>query len=146
MYSIEAETLPKFDYELCEKCEKAMEDAGLIGMTTQEMYETDAQFGFDFGLNLMWVGNYIVRESEKDNDHPKVITLQPYEGEPVPHPTIEGVTETKAGMKFAKMDLATDKIISYVELTTEDILAADWTIAKVNEIRFLEEQLEELDK
>lgn len=140
MYSIEAETLPKFDYELCEKCEKAMEDAGLVGMTTQEMYETDAQFGFDFGLNLMWVGNYIVRESEKDKDHPKVIALKLYEGTPTPHPTMEGIVETNSCMKFAKIDLATDKIISYVELTTEDIIAADWTIAKVNEAELLMNQ------
>lgn len=136
---MEAMDLPQFDYELCEKCEQAMKDAGLIGMTTQEMYETDAQFAFDFGLNLMWMGNYIVRESEKDKDYPKVIALKLYEGVPTPSDTMEGMVETNSRMRFAKMDLATDKILSYVELTTEDIIAADWTIAKVNEVESLEE-------
>ena len=129
---METREVPQFDYELCEKCEQAMKDAGLFGMTTQEMYETDSQFYFDLGLNLMWQGNYIVREVEKEKDSPKVIMIT--------------VPDGCDSYKFAKMDLATDKIISFVELTTEDILAADWTIAKVNEIKPLEEQLEELEK
>lgn len=112
---------PTFEYELCDKCEQAMQDAGVFGHTTQEMFETGAQFHFDLAFILMGEGHLVVRAIEKDKKYPKVV----------------GIVETadsceeKPHYEIACIDPETDKVQAYVTMTNQDILASDWTIAKI---------------
>lgn len=109
------------DYELCKKCEAAMEAAGVFGLTTEEMFEQKAEFAFDLTYALLEEGHYLVRASELEKQFPKVI----------------GVVQTKDSCdenpryEIAAIDPETETVLSYVTLTNQDILAQDWTIAKI---------------
>jgi hypothetical protein len=114
---------PTFEYELCEQCESNMQKAGVFGQTVQEMFEQQTTFYFDLAFILLSEGNYLIRTSEKEKEFPKVIALIE---------TKDSCEENKH-YEFACVDLETDKVEAYLTLTSQDILADDWTIAKVKE-------------
>lgn len=107
----------EYEYELCEKCEKAMENAGVMGYTTEEMFTSGQEFAFDLAFNLLLEGHYLVRKIELDKKFPKVI----------------GLTHNGEEENIACVDPATDTITTIVQLSNHEILASDWTIAKLNE-------------
>lgn len=111
-----AQTL-EYDYELCETCEKAMEDAGLVGYTTEEMFKNGHEFAFDLAFNLLLEGHYIVRKAEIEKQFPKVI----------------GLTHNGEEENLACIDPVTDTVTTIVQLSNQEILASDWTIAKLNQ-------------
>jgi hypothetical protein len=113
---------PILEYELCEMCEKAMQEAGVYGLTAQEMLEQKVQFGFDLALDLMRDGHYVVRASELDKQHPKILAIVE---------AGDSSCEEALRYEFATVDVWTDKVLAYVSLSNEEILAQDWTIAKL---------------
>ena len=109
------------EYELCEACEKAMQETGVYGLTAEEMLEQKVQFGFDLALDLMRDGHYVVRASELDKQYPKILAIVKAEDSCDENPYYE----------IAAVDVWTDKVLAYVSLSNEEILAQDWTIAKL---------------
>lgn len=112
---------PVVDYELCEKCEQAMKDAGVFGHTTQEMFDMQSEFYFDLAFILMGEGHLLVRKSEIGTQFPKYIGIV----------EAKDSCEEKPHYEIALINPETDKVESYVTLTNQDILASDWTIAKL---------------
>lgn len=41
------------EYELCETCEQAMADAGVFGLTLEEMKQQQAEFDFGTAITLL---------------------------------------------------------------------------------------------
>lgn len=102
------------EYDLCETCEKAMQDAGVIGYTTQEMIELEAEFRFDLALILMDEAHCTKRKGEE------YLTC------------LREVDTTGCGdfkPEFVQVD-EEGKVVSYRTFTTEDILASDWIVVK----------------
>lgn len=108
------------DYELCEACQKSMEESGVIGLTAEEMFEQQAPFKFDLAFILMEEGYDVVRESQKD-----VL----YSTRRLVYVDANGDHEKE--YHFASIH--EDKVVSYVSFSTEEILADDWVIAKLAE-------------
>lgn len=109
--------------ELCEKCESKLKELAAYGQTSKEMFDTETQFHFDLAFILAGEGHYIVRASEKGKEYPKVIAIVETKGSYKENPQYE----------FAAVDKETDTILSYVTLSNQEILASDWTIAKLKE-------------
>ena len=71
----------------------------------------------------MGEGHLVVREAEKGKEFPKVI----------------GIIEKKDSYEdnrqyeIAAIDPETDTVLAYVTLTNQEILAGDWTIAKLKQ-------------
>jgi hypothetical protein len=114
---------PVADYELCEACEKSMQDAGVMGHTTQQMFDMGAEFYFDLAFILMGEGHLLVRKSELGKQYPKIVGIV----------ETKDSCEDKPHYEIAAINPDTDKVEAYVTLTNQDILASDWTIAKLKE-------------
>ncbi|MEK4781138.1 hypothetical protein NST86_33790 [Bacillus sp. FSL L8-0199] len=104
--------MKEVNYELCKKCEKNMKKAGILGITTEDMYKQNAEFGMDVGLPLLEEGCDIQRKSKE-----KVLGS-----------TIRLVKE-KSAEYFATIQEG--KVVSYRTLTTEELTAKDWKIVKL---------------
>lgn len=104
--------MTEVNYELCETCEKNMEEAGVIGFTAEELFEKEAEFGMDVGVSLLEDGFDLQRKS-KEKVLGSAIRLVREESQ-------EYLASIQEG-----------KIISYRTLTTEDLFAKDWKIANL---------------
>lgn len=105
------------NYELCEKCEAAMEEAGVFGLTVQEMFEQKADFQFDMAFVLLSEGHYLARKSDSE----RVIQF------------VERISKEAPEYDVALIDLASDQILAYTTFSNDDIFAGDWAIVKVKE-------------
>lgn len=112
---------PVADYELCETCEKSMQDAGVMGHTTEQMFDMGAEFYFDLAFILMGEGHLLVRKAELTKQYPKIIGIV----------ETKDSCEDKPHYEIAAINPETDKVEAYVALSNQDILAGDWTIAKL---------------
>jgi hypothetical protein len=54
--------MKEFSYELCETCEKNMSDAGLVGLTIEEMIEQEAELDFGTAIAFLKEGYKIARK------------------------------------------------------------------------------------
>lgn len=124
--------VPTVDYELCEACEASMMEAGVFGLTTQEMFDQQAQFAFDLALILMQEGHDLVRASQKDKKY-SVKRL------------VDASQKCDEQPKYKFACIHEDKVVSYISFTDEDILASDWTIAKLKEENQEEQRYNEFE-
>lgn len=110
---------PVKEYELCDACEKAMEEAGVFGLTTEEMYKQQSEFMFDLAFILMGEGFILARKAKPDQ--PISIVEASNSCEETPH------------YEIARIEPDTEQVLSYIQLLNEDILASDWYIVKITE-------------
>ncbi len=54
--------MPTYDYELCETCEAAMEEAGVLGVTVEEMIKQQVQFDFGTAISFLKEGYKVARK------------------------------------------------------------------------------------
>lgn len=102
------------NYELCEKCEKAMTEAGVVGLTVEEMIEQKAQFDGGTAIIFLKEGLKVKRIS---ND--RIYALK--------EDSFGSCKEEDKKTLIATVD-ETGKTTAYWTLSTDDLLAEDWII------------------
>lgn len=111
--------MQELNYELCEQCEKNMQEAlnelgKGAGMTIEEMIETEAQIPATFAIGLAQEGHIVRRVNDAD------------------HFTVQ---IAKDGLNAGKEDFCIvnaegEQTGSYRLFTTEDLLAEDYIVVK----------------
>lgn len=112
-------------YELCEKCEQAMVDAGVVGLTTEELKAQQA--GFDFGLALMLLkeGERIARKGWTG----KECFIYLVNGNDVPKSKLRN----EAALQIADSPLETVRIHSHIDMKAADgSIAVGWTPSQLD--------------
>lgn len=102
-------------YELCEKCEKAMEEAGVVGLTIEEIIEQEMQFDIGLVVELLKDGYKVARKGW--NGKGMYLELQ------VPN------EHSKMTLPYIYMKTADDNFVPWLASQT-DILAEDYIIVK----------------
>lgn len=111
--------MKEVNYELCEKCEKAMTDAGVVGLTTEEMIEQKAEFDFGLAINFLKEGHKVARQGWNG----KGMWLKLIEADD--YSTFD--TGVKDKLPWIAMKTADNKIVPWLASQT-DVLAEDWVI------------------
>ena len=107
--------MKEVSYELCEKCEKAMEDAGIVGLTTEQMIEQKAQFDFGLAIGLLKEGHKVARKGW--NGKNMYLELQ------IPD------ENSKMTLPYVYMKTADGHFVPWLASQT-DVLSEDWTIVE----------------
>lgn len=81
-----------------------------FGVTIEELIETKAEFSLELGVSLFEDGHVLKRTSEKYG----IMLVDPDELDP-------------SAKKFAQVD-EDGKVLAYITLSPEQILATDWTV------------------
>jgi hypothetical protein len=129
----------KVQYELCETCEKKLEEAGVYGPTAEEMIEQGIEFGFDLAVALAEHGHKVKRKDEQyvtvlqaidpDPYKPKAIDPDPYKSKAIDPDPYRAKCEEEEKLDFFNLN-EEGKRISYRTFTNADILAFDWIVVK----------------
>lgn len=123
------------EYELCEKCEQAMVDAGVVGMTTEEMKEQQAQFDFGMAISFLKDGEKVARKGWNG----KGMFIYLVQGSEVPAGKLRN--EAKEHVTRTAQDTTPVKINAHIDMkaadgsvvigwlaSQTDMLAEDWII------------------
>lgn len=114
------------DYELCETCEKAMEEAGVVGLTIEEMIKQKAEFDFGSAITFLKMGLKVARKGWNGKDM-FLFIVKPT----LPHPfnhtdaTKDLFINDSICMKTAQNEI----VVGWLASQT-DMLADDWLITQ----------------
>lgn len=130
--------MKEVNYELCEKCEQAMVDAGVVGMTTEEMKEQQAEFDFGLAISFLKEGEKVARKGWNG----KGMFLYLVNGQEVPYKNMRGeaknalaktpANETNTVFINSHIDMkAADGSVVIGWLASQtDMLSEDWIIVQ----------------
>lgn len=121
------------EYELCEKCEQAMVDAGVVGLTTEEMKVQQAEFDFGMAISFLKEGEKVARKGWNG----KGMWIYLVRGTNIPKSNLRN----EAALQIADSPLETVQINSHIDMkaadgsivigwlaSQTDMLAEDWII------------------
>lgn len=120
-------------YELCEQCEKNMDEAGIIGMTLEEMREQQAQFDFGTAISFLKEGESVARKGWNG----KGMFIYLVNGTSIPKSNLRN----EAATQIANSPIETIQINSHIDMkaadgsivvgwlaSQTDMLADDWVL------------------
>lgn len=125
--------MKEVEYELCEKCEQVMVDAGVVDLTLEEMKEQQAEFDFGMAISFLKEGERVARKGWNG----KGMFIYLVNGNTIPKSNLRN----EAALQISDSPVDTVKINSHIDMkaadgsivigwlaSQTDMLAEDWVL------------------